>query len=423
MFKMTMKKAILMFVCLLGVCSASKVAYATDYSYMTKDAPEIYQMPSMDKEGKATITWFSTASQTEDSAVTLSYDVELSKSAEFVSPTQYSTSSDTLTLDKSAFGTNGGKFYVRIRTVVKVAGDTPSVITSAWSKTKEMVFVKINKTNFPGMYKVLKNGGQYNGENGVKEIKYDKNADSWLDPSEVQNITTLGTVDTYKKKKGKSKLVKATNISSFKGIEYLTSVSTVSVDRYSGKKADLSKCNAYYISIDGLSAKQFTLNAPNAEIISVQPDVDTKITKIDVSKCKNVIDLLVYGNKGTKTLKLPKNKDKLKVLSLSEYGFKNINLNGYTNLQQVYFYECDVKSVKVNKCKDLRYIYFYYCDKIKSLNLKSNKKLRGADFYQTPGLTKTTVKRPKNGKYTWNKGKWWYSTAKYKKDMKKLYNE
>ncbi len=423
MFKMTMKKAILMFVCLLGVCGVSQVAYATDYSYMTNQAPEIYETPSMDKEGNATITWFSVASQPEESNVTLSYDVELAKSAEFVSPTQYSASINTLKLNKSVFGTNGGKFYVRIRTVVSITGDNPSVTTSAWSETKEMVFVKINKTNFPGMYKVLKNGGQYNGEKGVKKIKFDKNGDSWLDPSEVQNITTLGTMDTYKKKKGKSKLVKATNISSFKGIEYLTSVSTVSIDRYSGKKADLSKCNAYYVNIEGVSAKQLTVNAPNAQIIYIQPDIDTKVTKIDVSKCKNVVDLLVYGNKGTKTLKLPKNKDKLKVLSLSEYGFKSINLNGYTNLQQVYFYECNVKSVKVNKCKDLRYIYFYYCDNIKSLNLKSNKKLRGADFYHSPGLTKTTVKRPKNGKYTWNKGKWWYDTAKFKKDMNKMFNQ
>ena len=116
----------------------------------------------------------------------------------------------------------------------------------------------------------------------------------------------------------------------------------------------------------------------------------------------------------------PKSKKNLRVLSLSEIGTKSLNMNEYTNLQQVYFYECEATSIKVNKCKNLRYIYFYYCDNIKSLNLKSNKKLRGADFYKTPGLTKSTVKRPKNGKYTWNTGKWWYKTAAYKKDMEKI---
>lgn len=422
MFKTTMKKAILMFVCLVGICSISQVVYATDYSYLTSESPAIYEDPSLDAEGNTTITWFSSASQPADSNVTVAYEIEVAKDKKFTTAKQYSAVNNTLTLNKKEFGTNGGKFYARVRTVVNMTGENASTTSSPWSEPKEMVFVKINKTNFPGMYKVLKNGGKYNSESGVKKITYDQNKDSWLDPAEVADISILGTMDTYKKKNGKNKLTKATNISSFSGIEYLTNVSTVSVDRYSGKKADLSKCNAYYVNIEGVSAKQITVNVPNAEIISIQSDEKTKITKIDVSKCKNVVDLLVYGNKGTKTLKLPKNKDKLKVLSLSEYGFKSINLNGYTNLQQVYFYQCDMKSVKVNKCKDLRYIYFYYCEKIKSLNLKSNKKLRGADFYQSPGLTKTTVKRPKNGKYTWNKGKWWYSTKKYKNDMKKLYD-
>ena len=422
MFKKTMQKAILMFVGLVGICSASQVVNATDYSDLTKNAPLIYGESSLDANGDTTISWISVSENAVDESAQIAYEVQVAKNSAFTNAKQYSTKTDTLKLNKSEFGTNGGKFYVRVRLVIDYVDATQTDLTSAWSEVEEMIFVKINKTNFPGMYKVLKNGGQYNSEDGVKKIKYDKNKDSWLDPVEIDDITILGTVDTYKKKNGKNKLIKATNISSFKGIEYLPRVSSVSIDRYSGKKADLSKCKAYHVSIEGVSAKQLTVNAPNAELISIQPDIDTKITKIDVSKCKNVVDLLVYGNEGTKTLKLPKNKDKLKVLSLSEYGFRSINLNGYTNLQQVYFYECDVKSVKVNKCKDLRYVYFYYCDKIKSLNLTSNKKLRGADFYQSPGLTKTTVKRPKNGKYTWNKGKWWYGTKKYQKDMKKLYN-
>ena len=96
-------------------------------------------------------------------------------------------------------------------------------------------------------------------------------------------------------------------------------------------------------------------------------------------------------------------------------------MNSYKNLQQLYLYRCDAKSVKVNKCKDLRYIYICQCEKIKSLNLKSNKKLRGADFYQSPGLTKKTVKKSKSGKYTWNKGRWWEETAAYKKDMEQFH--
>lgn len=420
MFKM--KKTLLMLLCLVGVCSVSQKAYATDYSYLTEKAPEVYMTPSLDSEGKTSITWVSLVSQPEDKTVTLSYEIELAKNQEFTEAQTFTSVSETLELDKTTFGANGGKFYIRIRNSVNITGETPSSAVSPWSEVKEMVFVKINKTNFPGMYKVLQNGGKESTEKGIKKVIYDTNKDGWLDPVEIENVNSLSTKDTYKKKKGKQVLTKAPTISSFKGVEFLTGLDIVSVDRFSGKKADLSNCPAYMVNIKGVTSKQITVIAPNAEMVYVQPEVNTKITKIDLSKCNNAYEILAYGNKGTKTLKLPKNKKNLQVLSLSEYGFKSLDLNSYTNLQQLYLYECNMKTVKVNKCKDLRYIYFYFCDNIKSLDLKSNKKLRGADFYETPGLTKSTVKRPKNGKYTWNKGKWWYSTAAYKKDMNKLYN-
>ncbi len=411
-----------MLLCLVGVCSVSQKAYATDYSYLTEKAPEIYMTPSLDSEGKTNITWFSPVCQPEDQTVMLSYEIELAKNMEFTEAKTYTATSESLVLDKATFGINGGKFYVRVRNRVNITGETPSTVVSPWSEGKEMVFVKINKTNFPGMYKVLLNGGMENTMKGTKKVIYDTNKDGWLDPMEIENVNSLSTKNTYKKKNGKNVLTKAPVISSFKGVEYLTGLDVVSVARFSGKKADLSKCHAYMVSIEGVTSKQISVIAPNAEIVWVQPEVNTKITKIDVSKCNRAYEILAYGNMGTKTLKLPKNKKNLKVLSLSEYGFKSLNLNSFTNLQQLYLYECDMKSLKVDKCRGLRYIYFYYCDNIKSLNLKSNKKLRGADFYETPGLTKSTVQRPQNGKYTWNKGKWWYSTTAYKKDMNKLYN-
>ena len=42
-------------------------------------------------------------------------DVELADNKEFRNAQRYSTDKTELTIDKSAFGQNGGRFYVRIR--------------------------------------------------------------------------------------------------------------------------------------------------------------------------------------------------------------------------------------------------------------------------------------------------------------------
>lgn len=420
---MKQNNCIWMIMVLIGLFLIStnvKMVQAEDYSYLVEMTPSLYELPKLDKEGNTTIWWSAVTDGSMYETVTIGYEFQIAKNKEFTNAKQYTTKEASITLNKSEFGNNGGKFYGRVRLIVDYLDETKTDLASEWSKSQEMIFVKINKTNFPGMYSVLKNGGKYSSLDGAKKIDYDKNDDGWLDPAEINDIWILGTCNVTKKVNGKYKTTKAPNISSFKGIEYLTNLSNVSIARYSGKTADLSKCSVGSVWIDGITAKQFTLNAPSAKTVHVEADYGTKMTKMDLSKCGNVIDLDAYGNEGTKTLKLPKNKKKLKILSLSEIGLKSINLNEYTNLQQVYFYECDAKSIKVNKCKKLRYIYFYFCDNIKSLNLKSNTKLRGADFYKTPGLTKSTVKRPKNGKYTWNQGKWWYKTSAYKKDMEKI---
>lgn len=409
---------------LLFVSGNVKMVQAEDYSYLTKWPPMIYGTQSLDKKGNTTIEWSSVTDESMDESAAIVYEIQVSKNTAFTNAKQYSAKEATLTLNKSAFGTNGGRFYVRVRLVVDYADAEQTDLVSDWSEVKEMTFVKINKKNFPGLYKVLKNGGKrYNlSANKVETVTYDQNGDSWLDPAEIEDIWMIGTQNISQKVNGANKIVKATDISSFQGVEYLDKLHYINIARFSGKKADFSKSSVDTVWITGVSSKQITVVSPTARTVHVEADYKTKLTKMDLSKCSNAVELGAYGNKGTKTLKLPKNKKKLKVLSVSDIGIKSLNMNAYTKLQQLYVYGCDVKSVKVNKCKNLRYIYFWCCDHIKSLNLKSNKKLRGADFYKTPGLTSSTVKRPKNGKYTWNKGKWWYSTSAYKKDMKKLYN-
>lgn len=423
MIKDKVKHLFLIFLFLFGTVSMLQTVNAENYSYIKDQVPYVFDLPNM-TEGKAIIQWMEYGSYVDTSEGTFSYELELADNELFIGAKQYSTNLSSLAVDKLQFGEHGGKFYVRVRYVLQLANEvTP--IYSQWSEKREFTFIAIDKENFPGLYKLLLNGGKdFNMDGSFEKVVYDINGDGWLDPAEINEIWSLDTRNETKKVKGKYKTTKATNISSFEGIEYLTKLTNVHIERYSGTVADLSdKTNINHVWISGITSKKFSLNAPDATYIHAEAAIDNKITKMDVSKCSKVVDLTVYGNEGTKTLKLPKEKKKLKVLSLSEFKMKSVSLNAYTNLQQAYFYEVDAKNIKVNKCKDLRYIYFYFCNEIKSLNLKSNKKLRGADFYKTPGLTKSTVKKPKNGKYTWDKGKWWYKTESYKKDMKKLYQE
>lgn len=417
-----MKRILLMFLCLVGICGGSQKVCATDYSWLTEIAPEICNIPSLDEEGNAYITWGFVKDESMEEEASIVYEVQVARDTAFTNAKKYSTKEATLILNKTEFGKNGGTFYARVRLLVDYVDATQSDLVGDWSEPEKMVFVKINKTNFPGMYEVLKNGGKHSTVDGVKKLIYDKNKDGWLDPVEINDIWMIGTLDESKKVNGVYKITKAPTISGFKGIEYFDHLHSVYVARFSGKKADFSKSSATMIDIRGISAKQITVNAPNAKNVFVEADYDNKMTKIDLSKCGKAVEVYAYGNEGTKTLKLPKNKKNLKILSVSEIGVKSLNMNAYTKLQQLYVYDSDMKSVKVNKCKNLRYIYFWYCEDINNLDLKSNNKLRGADFYKTPGLTGNTVKKSKSGKYTWNKGKWWYSTSAYKKDMKKIYN-
>ncbi len=404
-----------------GIGLASNTAEAMDYSSMVATAPCIYEDAAFDSDGNATFSWESGAYQVENDEAQVGYELQLATNADFNNAKSYSAKDTMLKINKTTFGTQGGNFYLKVRVVVDYTDETKSDLFSEWSDVREMTFVKISKKNFPGIYKILLNGSKYNGVNKVEKLIFDKNKDGWLDAKEINELTSFTTLDETKKKKGKSKLIKAPTISNLKGIEYFKKLSTLNLARYSGKTVDLTKNNVDYVWVREITAKQFTLKAPDAKYIHLEASAKGKTTKMDVSSCKNVVDLSVYGNKKTKTVKLPKNKENLKILSVSDLNIKSLNINAYKKLQQLYVYDCAVKKVQVNKCKDLRYIYFYCCDNIKSLDLKSNNKLRGADFYQTPGLTKTTVKKSKSGKYTWNKGKWWYSTAKFKKDMENLY--
>lgn len=368
---------------------------------------------------KNNITWKDYSKVNAGTGYALTYVLECADNEKFENAQSWETEKTSMTLEKSVFGKNGGTFYFRIKTRAK--DSTGTVVDSQWSEIKTANLYAINKKNFPGIYKLLKKGGKASTIDGVKDITYDTNGDGWLDEAEIQDVLQISTVNITKKKNGVYHSQPYLKLSSLKGIELLTNVSTISLAHYSGKKIDVSKNKIHSLWVSGITAKKITVKAPTAKDIHIESIYTSKLQKMDLSACKNAVMIDAYGSKRTKNVKLPKAKKNLKVLSVSDATFGTLNVNKYKNLQQLYIYNSNVKKLKINKCKELRYLYFYYVDKIKSVNTKANKKLRGIDIYATPTLTKSNVKYGKKTKATWGKGKWWYSTKAYKKDMKNIY--
>ncbi len=403
-------------------------AQATEYDYSDSDFSSSISAPwiretyedsyAFDENGETRLTW-NAYYFNSDSVIT--YEVEFGTKEDFSDAVTYTTSEPSLTLSKSVFGTNGGKFYFRVRACEN------GYNYSNWSDTAEAIYVKINKANFPGMYKLLEEGGrQMNFEGGYDTYTYDSNEDGWLDPYEIHNIWGLFTASVKKTKDGKIYYEPHVKISSLKGVEYLTNLSTISLYQYSGKKVDCTdNPRMHSIRISGITSNKITVISPTAKTVDVEATYTNKNFKaINLSKCPNAIQISAYGNNGTPKLKLPKVKTNLKELSVSDLGMKTLDLNPYTNLQLLYVYNSDITSVKLNKCTDLRYLYFYYCSNIKSLDLSQNKKLIGFATVSAPGLTASSVKGYKNAKkVTFNSkdGKWWYGTEEYQELMQSLW--
>lgn len=365
---------------------------------------------TLDKNGETRLTWNESYFNSDSEIL---YEVEFGSKEDFSDAITYTVSEPSLTLSKSAFGENGGKFYFRVRICEN------GYNYSNWSNPAEVSYVKINKTNFPGLYKLLKKGGkQMKFDGGYDTYTYDSNGDGWLDPYEIYNIWGLFTASVKKTKGSKIYYEPHVKVSSLKGVEHLTNLSSISLYQYSETRIDCSdnpRINSIWVS--GITSKQITVISPTAKTVSVEPTYENKnFTKINLLKCPNAHTITAYGNNGTPKLTLPKVKTALRELSVSDLGMKTLDLNSYTNLQLLYVYNSDITNLKVNKCTDLRYLYFYYCSKIKSLDLTKNKKLIGFATVSAPGLTEKTVKGYKNADkaiFNSKNGKFWYGTDKY----------
>lgn len=285
-------------------------------------------------------------------------------------------------------------------------------------------FVKINKTNFPGMYTLLKNGYSYCDKNGTKTY-YDINRDGWLDPSEISQISSI---TNYKYKKYNNEYwmcyelnTYQTKISTLKGLHYLPWVRSILIRDYTASKIDLTDYpHIYSLDVRKVLNKKLTVIAPKVRELSIQSELggswkDVALKTVDVSKCTGVYRLDIGGSYYQKvTCKLPSKAKNLRMFAYSSFTGSTLNLNAYTNLQDMELYNNDVSNLKLTSCKKLRYAYFYYMSKLKKVDLSKAANLTGVDAYGCKNLSTANIKTPNSTKVTREKGKWWYSTKKYK---------
>lgn len=409
-----------------NVCS---VKAATDTnSETTSDIASItiYDDATRNKNGTVKFQWNCFVHNIDTETSVVSYELQSGKDDTFTDVTTWKTSDTSYFIPKSFFGKNGGTYYARVRVHATTKDGTHMV--SNWSETKKYSIVAINKTNFPGLYKLLKNGGsryESDGASGsvLKKIKYDTNKDGWLDTKEIFSLTNLDTVNIDTKKNGTYTITPSCKVTSFEGVEYLEQLSWIHLAHFSGTSIDLSKNKSVtYVFLNGVCSTHITVNAPTAKEVCIQTADQAKMLKIDLSKCDKAIDITAYGQNETKKLILPTETKHLKILSISDMKMKTLDVNDYSNLKQLYIYRTSLKKISVNKCVNLHYLYLFCCEDIHSLDLSRNKKLKGIDLYNTDCLMTSNVKKNKSTKLTREKGKWWYETESYRKEMENLYN-
>lgn len=372
-----------------------------------------------DKNGEFRLYWLEYPNYYYDEITGVTYEYELAADETFTQIIDKGeTAKPEYILKNNLLGEAGGTYHFRSR--AKFVTTHYGTLYSRWSEDKSFTCYAINNKNFPGIYKILKNGGQMSTLDGEEDVTYDKNGDGWLDEAEIFAISSLSTGTKKYTKNGITHYDPTYKISSLDGIEKLPNLVSITLTHYSGKKIDLSKNKVRSLRVTGIRSRELTVIAPDAHSVDVEPHHETKFKKLDLSRCDKAVEIYAYGEHKTKTLKLPKEKNYLRVLSIAEISAKTLNLNKYKNLQQVYIYNSDVSNLKVNKCKNLRYLYFYFTNKIKSVDVKACKKLRGMDICNTPSLATSKVKAPAKTKITRGKGKWWYQVKAYKNDMKKL---
>ncbi len=286
--------------------------------------------------------------------------------------------------------------------VLLVAANNISVQAAATDADKK---IAINSTNFKGLTAFAK--------------KQDTDGDGYLSMAELSKVFVINN-DTNNDGKVDIK------ITGLGGIEHFPNVSTVSLLKYSKSTLTIPKsASVRWLTLYDVNTKSLKINAPGVQEIKLssrRSSFKKKLKKLDISNCsKLVIFDINYATDYLTQLKLPKEKSKLRSISLCKVKCSSLDLSKYKNLQEVIVLVSSVKTVNLSKCKKLLYVYFYRCDKLKSVKVNKASKLRYLNWYGCKALKRSGIKTAGKGKIGGGTGMYWLNTKKYNKFIQSLY--
>lgn len=249
----------------------------------------------------------------------------------------------------------------------------------------EKIIVKIDKTNFPGLHEVL------------KEEWYDTNRDGYLSELECSRITTIQSTK---------------EVSSLDGITYFPNLFVIRLQNYTGTKMTVTKENdkVQWISVTP-NNKKLTIDAPYINKLDVKTlfieedgiihgwqEVGSTIKTLDISSCDNVKVLEIYQKKLT-SLKMPKENDNLRSVSLKELKVKTITLQNYGNLAYLNLDGLsNVTNINLKKNKSLLGIELYRNTKLLKVDVSDSKKLKAIYLFANNEKLKKGIKLPQGKK-------------------------
>lgn len=257
--------------------------------------------------------------------------------------------------------------------------------------------------------------------NGLKAFakKQDTDGDGYLSTDELRKVFRIND-DTNQDGKVDVK------ITGLGGIENFPNVDSVTLLKYSKSKLTIPKSSSVkWLTLYDVNTKSLKIDAPGVQSIDLKNkkfSFKRKLKKIDISNCSSLVHFdNNYCSDYITQLKLPKQKNNLRSISLYKMKCNSLNLSKYKNLQEVTVLVSTMKSVNLSKCKKLLYVYFYNCGKLKSVKVNKASKLRHLNWYGCSSLKKSRVKTAGKGKIAGGKGMYWINTKKYSKFYSSLY--
>ena len=409
------------FLCIIGMITGLSISSHAEgaASYEATAPTKLTKEPKLD-HGKVTIAWQYNAINSTDK---VTYQLEVALDEAFTK--QYSvidSETTTAVVSKEAFGENGGYVYMRVRAICTDAQGTPHY--SAYSDVSKYTFVKINKTNFPGLYKVLKDWkcyqettstvSEYKGKKLVRRYKKtfylkvsEENKDGWLDPSEINTVHMI-QASGYVSKTNETPKYK---ISSLKGLEYFSKLKAISMWGYTEEKMVVNNPELELLDLI-TSAPKLILKAPavkNIEIYGGPTGTTGKLSSVQID-APNVEDLVIDSPKKITSLKLSPMKN-LKMINFNNIFLKNktLNLNQYKNLKDATITVTGFTTIDAGKCQKLQNVYCWASDHLSKINLKQCKNIKHVGSHSCPKLTSKKVILPKGKQKACklNKGIWW----------------